>query len=1220
MMKRGRLQMASRYTEFNQSGASGQGGEAAVPASTPVQAFTSWSRGRRAEDNQGLGSANEPGPDPRFARELPATTQRENSVIHGRSRASQQPRAPASEPLEVVYEPCFELDQVAPGHEQDTASQRENSRHGERETQADASLETPQHGNRSLQAQSSMESTLTRDGASPGQALNFADLETGFDEEFQQLVHEIEPDLTIYKKADTFSKLSKLVRDFKHAAETYGKVIISEKHLPDELKSIQPVTNTVRGFAGGEKYIAGNIFFRLPQDGHRIYGSEALATKEANHQLKGVTALHSINAGLQLPLVAVIRYLGYKLVAMSLLPIEGERTLCYGSSDGGVNLEDDALSGKVLIENVAAALNLAKHPVRVTQRWRDQRQTSERWIHLPCDMEVHRITRPMPATENEGNRADNGEEKGEEEIRHYVVDFARLFPPQPPHHLLAALLREADGFQTQANIQTLEAQAPVQGHHLVYMLRPELVRAFPTPLSSDAFSRFASRRPEHAHFERNVEEAAGHLIKIVIPRVARILDASRPAHATFGKDGIERRSRQICREMHAKGVNMRFLGPLFRRAENQACKGDLLLEAAARVFKDLLRGEMRMARTRDVRTAVLSPYLERVTAFLNMGFGDTPCQGMIGVGADAQGEGCANCASWREGDPAPCRCCCANDCRRAHPRSMNPRGPSRFAASPAAMGSAEHLNSQTRVNFWCHRLFGFMQEKFWFPEKARFREALINLVRGMVPLLNYSDLVDLGASTRILPIMEYAQGTEALIRAKLYDKANRVQEANYTRERAVERLSAGLDICPWDARLRCNLGMALEDRGETREALRMYLSAIASNKGSGRAWYLAARFMAQWIGRSRGANERTATSNICIEEMMLALPDLELRSEDNAYHVEICFEKACTLSPGNLDWKKDYANFIQYTRRGAKARAIEIYDEILSQDATHLMTLKNYALLLQEQALKSLNRLKRNDSLAKVLRVRTKTRKSLELAHRHFCTALELAPTDAIMHFRNALVQLDIVVRVLSVSEDPNDGQAAIDLAIDNALQSLRQGLDLAAAFREESRALGDPTPRFFDDGDQRRAIIAATAVLRRVAKRLGISREAVDPTRKEELLEAMRDCFSWGTRIVEDDLEQLGVVHYNASNLHCDNYKNQILCLLNVMDPGFRFTGPTFAGASRTSSARSRSSDVELKKDEAIIAEVEATFSALRRLPGRADLARDMYTEYRRHFFPDPT
>lgn len=56
------------------------------------------------------------------------------------------------------------------------------------------------------------------------------------------------------------------------------------------------------------------------------------AAKASSHELLGLTSIHQFSgeSGLHVPLCCLIDYLGYRLIAMSLLPI-GKDTLVYGS-------------------------------------------------------------------------------------------------------------------------------------------------------------------------------------------------------------------------------------------------------------------------------------------------------------------------------------------------------------------------------------------------------------------------------------------------------------------------------------------------------------------------------------------------------------------------------------------------------------------------------------------------------------------------------------------------------------------------------------------------------------------------------------------------------------------------------------------------------------------------------------------------------------------------
>lgn len=145
---------------------------------------------------------------------------------------------------------------------------------------------------------------------------------------------------------DKYTKFIELTQDFCYCAKTYGKIIIMEVSLSNKLKTIKPVD--IGGAAGGVKYLIQGILFKfskdsLLQEGLWMYGgyegaSDEKAMKAALHEFKGVVSLHKLEIkGLHLPLVAIIDFRGFRLIASSWLPISKE-TLAYGSSDGGITI------------------------------------------------------------------------------------------------------------------------------------------------------------------------------------------------------------------------------------------------------------------------------------------------------------------------------------------------------------------------------------------------------------------------------------------------------------------------------------------------------------------------------------------------------------------------------------------------------------------------------------------------------------------------------------------------------------------------------------------------------------------------------------------------------------------------------------------------------------------------------------------------------------------
>ncbi|CAM9483536.1 unnamed protein product, partial [Heterosigma akashiwo] len=128
--------------------------------------------------------------------------------------------------------------------------------------------------------------------------------------------------------------LADLAADFFADAELYGRIIISEQFLPAEQRTVRPATRAVGGVAGGEKYLVPSrgLMFKFASDAKGVYGGETWAQKAAGHELRALIALYNLQVPeLYFPLVAVIDHFGYRLLAISILPVLGPRTLRYGS-------------------------------------------------------------------------------------------------------------------------------------------------------------------------------------------------------------------------------------------------------------------------------------------------------------------------------------------------------------------------------------------------------------------------------------------------------------------------------------------------------------------------------------------------------------------------------------------------------------------------------------------------------------------------------------------------------------------------------------------------------------------------------------------------------------------------------------------------------------------------------------------------------------------------
>lgn len=122
--------------------------------------------------------------------------------------------------------------------------------------------------------------------------------------------------------------------------------------------------------------------------------------KSGGLELKGVMHYSATNISMfRFPLSVIIDYRGFRISAISLLPIR-KSTICYGSSDGGETIHNDDPAIEQEMKKAAKYLNLKEHFVGSYQ--------GGQALYSVGDLEVH---------------------KGDDS-RVYLIDFARAFPPE----------------------------------------------------------------------------------------------------------------------------------------------------------------------------------------------------------------------------------------------------------------------------------------------------------------------------------------------------------------------------------------------------------------------------------------------------------------------------------------------------------------------------------------------------------------------------------------------------------------------------------------------------------------------------------------------------------------------------------------------------------------------------------------------------------------------
>lgn len=354
--------------------------------------------------------------------------------------------------------------------------------------------------------------------------------------------------------------------------------------------------------------------------------------------------------GLSLPLMATVDYLGHRVVAVAQLPI-GRQTLVYGSDDQGrsVVTSDPHLSH--LIRTACQRLHLAPHNTGPPG--------SRVLLYGCCDIEGHRVERsdgtvrhyvvdvarlfppaspkikeayaslsatvlraPSEAVDTTadatpgGSVADAQPERVQlRNLRSFlkgVLGSAIVRMPLPDGTLFCCNQRDPLVRDLPQNpAATRLAGRPIHsnvvltrdhGGQLVRLLRPELLRSVGTAVSSDAYSGFgccaecATGPCSHAAplLHRVADEVTTELFEGVIPRLAAAVDNCEVVVA----DG-----KQLVSELHAVGVNCRYMGALRQQVRTVWVKRLLLIEMVARILRSQLFAQLRRRGSSAVETA-----------------------------------------------------------------------------------------------------------------------------------------------------------------------------------------------------------------------------------------------------------------------------------------------------------------------------------------------------------------------------------------------------------------------------------------------------------------------------------------------------------------------------------------------------------------------------------------------------------------------------------------
>jgi hypothetical protein len=370
-----------------------------------------------------------------------------------------------------------------------------------------------------------------------------------------------------------YTEMASVFNDFVHCAKTYGETIINELYLDHDEKSIKPVEwrdtdqknleDTMAQRPRGvflinkkrPKWQVANICFKIAtdEDGMCNGSVDACAKAYGKKLLGAISYIKCYVKGLNVPMMCLVDFRGFRLMAEAKMPLEVKKhdqygvelsssiQLVMGTLDRGEHIVNEDSELHNILGEAAQQMNLAQHGVK------GKEDLSPGYVWCPADIRGYR-------------GADD---------RLYVHNLGRVFPPEQP--LLTTHLR----------------REPRDMSIFWRCLRPEFVRRSPLPLSPDALSMFADNTLDEEEHSKNANDSTAQLMNAVVPEFADWL---------AGRSLDELDIMDLTFDLHRQGINMRHLG-LLRSYFWFRLKGDINLtfnskfvETSCDMTPDLKRG------------------------------------------------------------------------------------------------------------------------------------------------------------------------------------------------------------------------------------------------------------------------------------------------------------------------------------------------------------------------------------------------------------------------------------------------------------------------------------------------------------------------------------------------------------------------------------------------------------------------------------------------------
>ncbi|KAJ3198191.1 hypothetical protein HDU82_001276 [Entophlyctis luteolus] len=380
-------------------------------------------------------------------------------------------------------------------------------------------------------------------------------------------------------------QLLEIIGAFEEAAVQHAIRMVDEHHLQGPVSKVIKAPDSS---APGALFVDGMILhFACDYDAATADEVDA-AMSRTSSELRSIDcvnrAVHDAGSDVNTTLMVLIDYKGFRVVAYADMGIDErvgfsdrfsplylnvslcQTTAIYDLKSSPVKCEESALSRLSL---VAKELNLKTHGVQIGQ---DRRVN----VHMGASVQMH---------------------SDAEHRRNYAVNLFEIMPMDfiPPTESAASSPARSPTRQDSKLMHSTSARAMAPSPRIydqfkpspnkAQRLRPEFIRHYSSPVSSDAFTGASGcGRKERDLNDAEAVRASQYLRETWILEVVKLFDELdvRPLDSMY-----------IAQELHKLGVNVRYLGLVAQLSHIPYIRDMACIEMVARAFKSIFVSRLR---------------------------------------------------------------------------------------------------------------------------------------------------------------------------------------------------------------------------------------------------------------------------------------------------------------------------------------------------------------------------------------------------------------------------------------------------------------------------------------------------------------------------------------------------------------------------------------------------------------------------------------------------